>query len=254
MYLKCTGSSFTFAPKQSCWKSKANFNFTARQPPDTEQMNAAANTSIKSYIKTAVLSLPVRRKDTDIAEERSEGRRSVEKVVESTQCTTHPPDSRKALGKEALWLHSNITLNSVWGQSNSLAHGSQTGHQFAWPYVPRDERLFSLPTGTLRALRGLDARARQMKVQFRAATCALTYRAVSVRFDASPKGIMWVEKNVNFMPYRLWLKSLMDTCRVHDRLICVFSWSFLSIAARVFLAFDWNGRRRNGKDMHKMRH
>lgn len=129
MYLKCTGSSFTFAPKQSCWKSKANFNFTARQPPDTEQMNAAANTSIKSYIKTAVLSLPVRRKDTDIAEERSEGRRSVEKVVESTQCTTHPPDSRKALGKEALWLHSNITLNSVWGQSNSLAHGSQLGHQ-----------------------------------------------------------------------------------------------------------------------------
>lgn len=59
MYLECTGSSFTLAPKQSCWKSKANFHFTARQLPDTEQMNAAANKSIKSYIKTTVLSLCV---------------------------------------------------------------------------------------------------------------------------------------------------------------------------------------------------
>lgn len=31
----------------------------ARQLPDTEQMNAAANKSIKSYIKTSMLSLPV---------------------------------------------------------------------------------------------------------------------------------------------------------------------------------------------------
>lgn len=59
MCRECMGSSFTFAPKQSCWKSKANFHFTARQLPDTEQMNAAANKSIKSYIKTTVLSLPV---------------------------------------------------------------------------------------------------------------------------------------------------------------------------------------------------
>lgn len=72
MYLECMGSFFTFAPKQSCWKSKANFHFTARQLPDTEQMNAAANKSIKSYIKTTMLSLSLWLKDTDIAEERSE--------------------------------------------------------------------------------------------------------------------------------------------------------------------------------------
>lgn len=53
-----TGSSFTLAPKQSCWKSKANFHFTARQLSDTEQMNAAANKSIKSYIKTTNAASP----------------------------------------------------------------------------------------------------------------------------------------------------------------------------------------------------
>lgn len=91
------------------------------------------------------------------------------------------------------------------------------------------------------------------KYRFRTATSAPSYRAVSVQFSASCKALWWVE-NVNFMPYRLWLKSLMDTCLEHDRLISVFSSSFLSISAWAFFAFNRNGEKRNGKDMHKMRH
>lgn len=44
---------------------------------------------------------------------------------------------------------------------------------------------------------------------------------ISVQFNA-PGTALWRVENVNFMPYRLWLKSLMDTCREHDRLISVF--------------------------------
>lgn len=70
-----TGSSFTLAPKQSCWKSKANFHFTARQLSDTEQMNAAANKSIKSYIKTTNAASPCDfRKQRIGGEERRKGR------------------------------------------------------------------------------------------------------------------------------------------------------------------------------------
>lgn len=58
MYVEHTESSSTPAPKQSCWKSKANFHFTARQLPDTQQMNAAANKSIKSCIKTTTMPPP----------------------------------------------------------------------------------------------------------------------------------------------------------------------------------------------------
>lgn len=92
-----------------------------------------------------------------------------------------------------------------------------------------------------RSFRSFDAWRRQMKVQVSTATSGLTYRALSVQFNASPEALWWVE-NVNFMPYRLWLKSLMDTCLEHDRLISVFSSSFLSISAWAFLAFNRNGR------------
>lgn len=68
------------------------------------------------------------------------------------------------------------------------------------------------------------------------------YRAVSVHFNASRVASWWVE-NVNFMPYRLWLKSLMDTCLEHDRLISVFSSGFLSISAWAFLSFNGNGKK-----------
>lgn len=46
----------------------------ARQLPDTEQMNAAANKSIKSYIKTSMHPLPVTYGQRDTAEERREER------------------------------------------------------------------------------------------------------------------------------------------------------------------------------------
>lgn len=108
MYLECMGSFFTFAPKQSCWKSKANFHFTARQLPDTEQMNAAANKSIKSYIKTTMLSLSPWLKDTDIAEERSErGKGEVVKgklrIVATTEHMTQATDLRETPSREDLW-------------------------------------------------------------------------------------------------------------------------------------------------------
>lgn len=120
MYPECMGSTFTFAPKQSCWKYKANFHFTARQLPDTEQMNAAANKSIKSYIKTTVLSLSLWLKDTNIAEERSEGEeeevvvKGTGETVDSAEYMTQRADLRQALRKKALWLQSRITANYIW--------------------------------------------------------------------------------------------------------------------------------------------
>ncbi len=59
-------------------------------------------------------------KDTDIAEERSEGGEEevVVKgkggIVDSTECMTQTADFRKAPSKEALWLQSWITTNSIW--------------------------------------------------------------------------------------------------------------------------------------------
>ena len=86
------GSSFTFAPKQSCWKSKANFHFTARQLPDTEQMNAAANKSIKSYIKTTVLSACDLRTQTQQRRGSRGGRRSGSEMNEKLNGLEESPE------------------------------------------------------------------------------------------------------------------------------------------------------------------
>lgn len=63
MYQECTRST----PNQSRWKCKANFHFMACQISVMEQMNVAANKSIKSYIKITMHSIILWLRDTDIA-------------------------------------------------------------------------------------------------------------------------------------------------------------------------------------------
>lgn len=88
-----------------------------------------------------------------------------------------------------------------------------------------------------------DAWRLQIKVQVETATSALMYRAVSVQFNASREALWWVE-NVNFMPYRLWLKSLMDTCLEHDRLISVFIMLFVHLCLSVpCLQQEWQEKK-----------
>lgn len=80
---------------------------------------------------------------------------------------------------------------------------------------------------------------------------------ISVQFNAFWEA-WWQVENVNFMPFRLWLKSLMDTCLEHDRLISVFSTSLFlflfsprqSPSECSLASTGIQGQAGNGRDVH----
>lgn len=79
-------------PNSHAENLKANFHFTARQLPDTEQMNAAANKSIKSYIKTTVLSACDLRTQTQQRRGSRGGRRSGSEMKEKLNGLEESPE------------------------------------------------------------------------------------------------------------------------------------------------------------------